>query len=54
MTEFTDFNSSGHAAFVVTQPLSSDKGMAEDYGTPEAGQLSGAGPKVLERQRVAK
>ena len=28
--------------------------MAEDHGAPEAGQLSGPGPEVIERQIVAK
>ena len=28
--------------------------MAEDHGAPEAGQPPGPGPKVAERQRVAK
>ena len=28
--------------------------MAEDHGAPEARQLPGSGPEVVERQRVAK
>ena len=39
---------------VVARSLPFDGGMAEDHGAQEAGQLSRPGPKVVERQRVAK
>ena len=43
-----------HSVVVVTRFLLWAGGMAEDHGTPEAGQLPGAGPEVVERQRAAK
>ena len=39
---------------LFTRPLPRDGGMAEDHGAPEAGQLTGSGPEVVERQVVAK
>ena len=38
----------------LSRPLPRDGSMPDDHGVPEAGQLHKAGPKVVERQRVAK
>ena len=40
---------------VVIRPLPRDGGMTEDHGAPEAGQLPGPGPQIVEtesRQRA--